>query len=1148
MRELLRKALANWQILFCFVVFGKWLGLFMNVNASSLGCFRLSSTHRLLMAGALLGQLALAGSQNLRADEVAAPQEPIISSASNEGERAIQGFRVPADLKVSLFAQEPMLANPVAFGFDPNGRVFVCETFRQGKGVEDNRGHSEWLDEDLAAMTVADRVAYIKRHLGDKAVDYTKQDDRIRLLEDTDGDGKADKATVYSDRYNQIEDGTGAGILFHRGDVFYTNIPHLWKLRDTNNDGKADERVSLSSGYGVKFAFRGHDMHGLIMGPDGKVYYSIGDRGLNVKTPDGKQLINVSSGAVIRCNPDGSELELFATGLRNPQELAFDDFGNLFTGDNNSDSGDQARWVHVHEGGETGWRMEYQYLGDRGPFNREKIWQPYQEGQPAHIVPPITNLASGPSGLAYYPGTGLPDHYQGRFFLADFRGTPNNSGIRTFKLKAAGASFEVVEAEETLWSILATDVEFGPDGGVYVSDWVNGWNGEGKGRIYRYASPEVSASPIVKEVKALLGGELQKKSTAELVTLLPHADRRVRQEAQFMLVDKKASTELLQVAKSGPSQLARVHAIWGLGQLGSSPEGKAQLQQLVSVLQDADIEVKSNAAKVLGDRRIASAFEALVLLLKDENLRVRYHAALALSKLGNPAAVAPLLTMLAENEDHDPALRHAGVMGLTGSVKEVEPLLAQSRHPSASARMGILLALRRHQSPAIAAYLRDVDPRLVVEAARAIHDLPIEAALPDLAAVATRGSTDDALLRRVLNANYRLGKPENAARLAQFAAEESLPKAMRLEALAMLAAWKSPSPKDRVLNFWRPLAERDANVATAALHPALAGIFRGSPEVQAEAAKVAASLGINEVGPALLGLLQDKGQPPVVRGEALVALETLKFPKLNEALETSLKDEAAVVRAAALSVLARQRPAEAAAPLKAATASSELAERQAAFAALATLKDGSANSILSAALDKLLADDFAKDTRLDLIEAATLRKNGELEKKIAEYRKRFPSDDPISKFIDCQEGGSVDRGRKVFLEKTQVSCVRCHKVAAPQEGHPVGGDVGPELTRIGADKARQYLLEAIVAPNRAIAKGFETVVVVDADGRVIAGVVKLETPERLDLMTAEGKLVSFSKSEIEERKTGKSSMPEDLTKHLSLSEVRDLIAYLASLR
>ncbi|MGI8979586.1 MAG: PVC-type heme-binding CxxCH protein [Pirellulaceae bacterium] len=502
-----------------------------------------------------------------RGEEPLPPHEPQIAVASKEAEQAISGFKVPAGLKVEVVAAEPLLANPVAFFIDNRGRFFVCETFRQTTAIADNRNHAEWLGDDLAAQTVADRLKYIHKHLKEKAVEYTQQDDRIRLVEDTNGDGKADKATVFAAGFNRIEEGTGAGVLVCGDDVYYTNIPNLWRLRDKDKDGKAEERTALHTGYGVRFAFRGHDMHGLILGPDGRLYFSIGDRGFNVKTQEGKQIVHPQCGAVLRCELDGSNLEVFATGLRNPQELAFDDYGNLFTGDNNSDSGDQARWVYVVEGGDSGWRMEYQYLPDRGPFNREKIWHPFHEGQPAYIVPPVANLASGPSGLAFYPGTGLPEHFKQRFFLVDFRGTPANSGVRTFRVKPKGAGFEVADAEETLWSVLATDVDFGPDGAVYLTDWVNGWNGEGKGRIYRYSSPEVSASAEVQDVKKLLNEGFAQRPTDELVKLLAHADRRVRQEAQFALAEKNETAALTKTALNVPNLLSRLHGIWGLSQI-----------------------------------------------------------------------------------------------------------------------------------------------------------------------------------------------------------------------------------------------------------------------------------------------------------------------------------------------------------------------------------------------------------------------------------------------------------------------------------------------------------------------------------------------------------------------------------------------------
>ncbi|HVV98862.1 MAG TPA: PVC-type heme-binding CxxCH protein, partial [Planctomycetaceae bacterium] len=535
-----------------------------------------------------------------------AANQPKVAEASNEGELAIQRFRVPKELQVRLYAAEPMVANPVAFCFDEKGRVYVAETFRQGKGVEDNRGHMHWLDDDLAAKTVEDRLKYFQKHLGDKLKEYSAEDDRIRLLEDRDGDGKADHATVFAEGFNGPLDGTGAGLLARRGSVYYTCIPNLWLLKDTDGDGKADVRESLSFGYGVRVAFRGHDSHGLRMGPDGRIYFSIGDRGYHIES-EGRVLAAPDRGAVFRCNPDGTELEVFATGLRNPQELAFDQYGNLFTGDNNSDSGDRARWVHVVEGGDTGWRMYYQYLNDRGPWNREKLWHPQHEGQPAYIVPPIVNLGDGPSGLAYYPGVGLPERYNEHFFMCDFRGGPANSGVRSFAVKPKGASFELVDSHEFLWSVLVTDCDFGYDGGFYFSDWVDGWNGQGKGRIYKAVDPELLKDPKVAEVGKLMAEGFSQRSPEELARLLRHPDMRIRQEAQFALAERgpQSSDTLLAVAKQTEHQLARLHAIWGLGQIGrKAPE---RLAPLLPLLQDGDVEVRAQVANVLGDARPKTA-------------------------------------------------------------------------------------------------------------------------------------------------------------------------------------------------------------------------------------------------------------------------------------------------------------------------------------------------------------------------------------------------------------------------------------------------------------------------------------------------------------------------------------------------------------
>jgi len=1071
----------------------------------------------------------------------AAPEEPQIAAASDEAEKAIKSFRVPQDLEVRLFAAEPDVANPVAFYVDNAGKVYVCETFRQGHGAEDNRGHAEWLDDDLAAQTVEDRLAYIRKHLQEKAEDFTKFDDRIRVVEDTNGDGRADKATVFADRFNSIVEGTGAGVLVHGKNVFYTCIPNLWLLHDENGDGRADVRKSLSYGYGVRSAFRGHDLHGMVIGPDGKLYFSVGDRGLNVKQGD-RHFANPESGAVLRCNLDGSDLEMIHTGLRNPQELAFDDNGNLFTCDNNADSGDKARWTMIVEGGDTGWRMYYQYQKELGPFGREKMWHPYHEEQPAYIIPPIANVADGPSGLAFNPGTGLPEHFKDRFFLADFRGTPGNSGVRTFRVKPKGAFFEVVDVEQSLWGILATDVDFGPDGAVYVSDWVNGWTGDGKGRIYKYVDPSQEKSPVVLEVKKLLADGFSHRSVDELVGLLSHADRRVRHGAQFALVEKGATSQLAKVASSSDKTLARLHAIWGLGMLArTGRQLDARLAPLIKLLDDRDPEVRAQSVKVLGDHQFDCAYEPLVGMLSDENARVQYFAAQSVGKFGRKDAIGALVRRLAANADQDPALRHACIMGLA-SCADDKTLVDLGKHDSASVRVAAVVALRRKNSPAVSAFLGDIEPRVVIEAARAIHDLPIASELPKLAAMIENNNTDDALLRRVLNANYRLGDIAEASRLSKYATRENAPKHLRIEALDMLNQWEKPSPKDRVLGDWRLLPSRSPAQAKAALRRWLPEILAGDETIRAAAVRTATTLGVGEIGPTLVATLTDKANAVGARAEALTALVALKDAQAEVMLKQSLSDESPMVRAEARSGLAKLDPTAALPLLEEAALRGERLERQSALATLAALLQPGVNAVIVKSLDQLLAGEMPADSRLDVLQAAAKRDDAEIRARLSQYESLKPKDHPLAGYLETLEGGDADRGRRLFLERTQLSCVRCHKVGES------GGEVGPVLTKIASEKNREYLLESIVLPSKSIAKGFDTAIVATDDGKVVSGIVKQEDENELRLMTAEGKLLTIPKDTIEERTTGKSAMPEDVLKHLTKSELRDLIEYLASLK
>ena len=376
---------------------------------------------------------------------------------------------------------------------------------------------------------------------------------------------------------------------------------------------------------------------------------------------------------MFRCELDGSNLEVIATGLRNPQELAFDDYGNLFTGDNNSDSGDEARFTEIVKGGDSGWRMYYQYIDDRGPFNREKIWHTYNEDTPGYIIPPIANIADGPAGLEYYPGTGFGDEFKDRFFLCDFRGTSNISGIRSFKLAPDGAGWKLEDEQQPIWNILATDLDFGSDGKLYVADWVSGWQGVKKGRIYSFQDQEHVNSKLVREVESLLRIGLKDKTPVELTELLGHADRRVRLEAQFELatrdrlkglavnVDGYALFQSIALNETAPT-LARVHALFGCGQVARRQrEDGLDFNWLEPVLRDADDQVVIAATRLFEEPVFLDP-SYLTPLLKHTNHRVRFAATMALADFGSLTQTPSVVDMLIENNNQDPMLRHAGSM------------------------------------------------------------------------------------------------------------------------------------------------------------------------------------------------------------------------------------------------------------------------------------------------------------------------------------------------------------------------------------------------------------------------------------------------------------------------------------------------------
>ena len=1084
-------------------------------------------------------------------ERVAAPAQ---RAASDEPLKAMKIFQPAEGFTIDLFAAEPMLGNPVAICLDNQGRVFVSETYRYRSSVLDIRHYMFMLEDDLANRTIEDREAEIKRNFPGEWQKLGLETEVIRLLEDRDHDGKADFSAVYASGFNTLLDGIASGVLAHNGSVWFTNMPSLWKLDGIDKDGHAEKREELSRGYGVRFSFTGHDMHGLILGPDGRLYFSFGDRGANVQTKEGATLAFPDEGAVFRCEPDGSHMEALCRGLRNPQELAFDKFGNLFTGDNDSDQGDRERWEYLVEGGDYGWRVGWQHhpLGkDRNPWLAEKLWVPHFDGQAAYILPACANIPDGPAGLAYNPGTGMPRRYDDHFFLCGFKGSSARSNISSWEAQRVGASFRLNDEHVFIGNCQATDITFGPDSRLYFSEWGEGWEGTARGRIFRAYDPAAIADPQVEEVRLLLAAGFQQTLAQDLQLLLRHNDQRIRLEAGWELASRpEGEAAFADVATKGPTdfpepQLARLHAIWGLGSVARRAEyqtpGAAakMLAPLLKLLEDEDEEVRAQTARVLGENRVAAAYDGLMKTLRDTKERVSFFSALALAKLGRAECVPQVLLMVREIGERDPFLRHAYVMALAGA-RDFPALQAAAKHADPHVRMAALLAMRRLERPEIAQFLADEDPWLVIEAARAINDVPIAAALPQLAALIARPTADEQLMFRVLNANFRTA----AARpLADFAVRDDASDALRAEALKLLALWPQPPARDRVAGLYRPLPARDAAPAAAALHTALPQLFAAKSEALVLASlDAAAALQMKADGPGVLALMAKKDAAPQIRGRALETLAALGDPKLADAIQLALADKDAALRVAASAMLAKLDPAKAVEQLAAVFAQAAVPEKKAVLTALGSIPGPAADRALTALLGELSAGKIPSEVQVELLEAADKHPAPAVKAKLKAYADALPKTDPLAAFQPCLTGGDKTAGETIFREHAVAACLRCHKLKGS------GGEAGPDLTGIGAKQDRAYFLESIVLPNAKIADGFQTLVVTMKDGDIQAGVIKSETAADLVLQMAGAPPVTLKKAGIKARDTAPSGMPPNLGDLLTKREIRDLVEFLASLK
>ena len=1061
------------------------------------------------------------------------------------------------ELTVKKWSGAINVPDPVSVAVDPQGRVYVTATTRRKVGDLDIREHRMWVPNDVALSSVAEKSAFYRAvlapgkmrqprggladHNKDGSIDWqdlTHFSERIYQLRDTDGDGVADKMTVFAEGFNTDVTGIAAGVMYHDGWVYATIAPDLWRLKDTDDDGVADIREVVAHGFGIHIAYAGHDMHGLSVGPDGRIYWSIGDKGMNVTSREGRTFSFPNEGAIMRVEPDGSGFEVFARGVRNPQEPAFDDYGDLFAVDNDADmAGERERFIRIVEFSDTGWRCNYQYMGMDSPWMREGLWKPRFDGQAAYLLPALASYSDGPAGFRFDPGTALSPAQRGTFLLNEF---PSGK-LRGFRAERDGASFKMVEARVLNSGIMGIGLAWHPDGSLFLADWIGGYPLDGLGAVWRVDAPGAANRPERVETHGLLKAGFAKNTDAELVTRLGHADQRVRQGAQLELAKRGRGPVLLAVATdANAAQLARIHGLWGYGQL--LRRGAAEAVGVLPLLADADSELRAQTAKILGDAPMAvkSAAAKLIPLLADAAPRVRLQTAIALGKIGVPAALDALIVQ-AEKAGADPVMRQALVAGLVGCATS-EQLAAKKSHASLAVRLASVVALRRQASPLVRDYLADAESVVVEEAARAIHDdTSIPEALPALAAVLDKpGQRSDVLVRRAVNANLRLGTPAAAGRLLTAALDGARSPEMRREALVSLRVWNEPPPLDRVegrARKFQSAAIRD--VLEARLDPLLA---LTEPALKTLAIEIMLAHSLRAGAAQIAGIVDDAKAAAGLRAQALRLLASQHRASVvfGDCLDRAHGAEApAPLRMAALELRLPGQPEILARVAETTLADRSTPEKQHALAQLARAGHPAADAVLARQGAALVGGQCAPALQLDVLEA--LRARSAANSALAAKLKAFTASPAAAAQTELLEGGSVAAGQDIVANHLNANCLACHSVTAG------GSEVGPNLRTVGGQNDRAALLESLLNPAAKIATGFGLVSVNLKDNSAVTGTLAKETPTAVTVRLFDGTMRTVPRADIANQAPSVSIMPP-MAGILQAREIRDVVAYLASLK
>jgi len=523
-------------------------------------------------------------------------------------------------------------------------------------------------------------------------------------------------------------------------------------------------------------------------------------------------------------------------------------------------------------------------------------------------------------------------------------------------------------------------------------------------------------------------------------------------------------------------------------------------------------------------------------------------------------------------------------MGLAG-IGDRAAIKTYAQDPHTSVRLAALLAVRMwllesqqqwatNDSDEIPVYtpsqddvqlmrqfLNDDSLVIATEAARAINDLPLETETNELAMLADRlinpemssanpiTLASDALLRRILNANFRLGGPENLKRVLAFATNSSLPMTIRRDAFEAIGDWTQPSARDRVTGFWRPVTAWSVETLAACqqlLAEQLPALIAATPdELQNQLVQLISRHQLPTDDNVFLAWIPDSDRSVLARTAALRLLASRESSQTDEAIQVALQSDVPALRAEARDVLARRNP-EAAFSLLADVAiakDASILERQRAILTLAAVQSSDADRILLDLSASLTTPEMNAALKLDVMEAATLRGLPELKTNVDRFKAEQAKAGLLAQHLVSVEGGDAERGRSLFVGHRVAQCVRCHKIGTLISG----GNAGPDLAQVARRHDRTSLLQSLVEPSAKIARGFEAVTLILDSGRIMAGTVKSEDNGTIVLEQTDGKLVTVDQKEIEERTVPRSAMPE-MHRALTSRELRDLVEFLSTIQ